>query len=267
VEKLMKRLCGYLAVILAVVGLAGCTAGLIGIWVARPYVLHSSAEILEAADDGLKLVDDKATRAGELVARMRAIVDPVAGRILKLADKAAATPEDEKELQRIEGELAERLRQVDAIAEVAETAVGFLNRTSRLTRSLPWPSRIATGPAADDSRDTVEMLAKFATKLRSLRESLAKMREDKQFKREVVDTVVGVARDVSEDLTLVDTKLQRVRQKAIEWRPEVAELRITVPVWTNWAAVIGSLILAWLGLGQFVLLRRAWAWSRPERPA
>jgi hypothetical protein len=136
----MKRLIGYLAFVLGGIGLAACLAGLITIWVARPCVLRTSTEAFDAADGALILVDEKATRANELVRAIREVVDPVTTKILTLADKADRTPEDEKELKRIEDALAERLRQVDTIAEIAETAVAFLNKTSRLTRSLRLPA-------------------------------------------------------------------------------------------------------------------------------
>jgi hypothetical protein len=63
---------------------------------------------------------------------------------------------------------------------------------------------------------------------------------------------------VDSDLTSVESKLERVRQKAAELGKEAADLRTAVPAWTNGAAVIGSVVLAWMGLGQFVLSR----WGR-----
>ena len=125
----MKRGIGFVGLGLGSIGLIGCLAGLIVVWVVRPAVLRSSAEILDAADGGLKLVDEKATRADELVKRIRGTVDPIAGKILKLADKTDRTPEEEKELKRIEEELVERFHQVDTVAEAAETAVTLLSKT------------------------------------------------------------------------------------------------------------------------------------------
>jgi hypothetical protein len=107
----------------------------------------------------------------------------------------------------------------------------------------------------------------LAQKLKTLRENLAKFREDKQAQMELAETVVGLARDVDEDLKFVDSKLQRVRQTAVQWGTEVAELRPTVIAWTNWAAVIGSVILAWMSIGQYALLRWAWRSIRLDRSA
>ena len=254
---------------LAGIGLAACLAGLVAIWVARPLVLRSSVEILDATDGGLNLVEEKATRADGLATRIRSSVDPVTSKILQLADKADRTPEDQKERKRIEEELTERLRQVEVIAEIAETSVAFLNKTARLTSSLPLPAfrnSIGSRPN-EDAQNSLDALGRLATKLKELREKLAKLRDGKQVRQEIVDLLVRVTRDVDENLKLVETNLRRVREKATEGRAAVAELRTTVPVWTNLAAVIGSMTLVWMGLGQFVLLRRAWTWTRRNQPA
>ncbi|MCI0380714.1 MAG: hypothetical protein L0215_24280 [Gemmataceae bacterium] len=258
----MKTMLAYLAVVLGGAGLVACLGGLVAIWVLRPTVLHSSAEVLDAADGGLKLVDAKVLRANELVRAIKEGVDPVTSKILTLADKANRTPEDEKELKRIEEALSERLRQVDTIAEVAETAVAFLNKSTRITSSLRQiGSRGASRPAdTADSEKNAQALIQLAQQLKNLRENLEKFREDKQVQKEVVEAVVRIAREADDELSALDSRLQEVRQTAVEWRIEVAELHTTVPAWTNWAAVIGSVILAWLGLGQYALMR--WAWHR-----
>lgn len=256
----MKRSIGYAALGLGSIGLTGCLAGLIIIWVVRPSLLRSNAEVLDAADGVLKLVEEKATRAGELVKGIRGAVDPIAGKTLKLADQTDRTPEEEKELKRIEADLAERLRQVDAIAEAAQTAIAFLSQTPRLARSLWAPaSGIAAGSnPEEDSRNCSKALSRLATKLRDLREILAKFRDNKNVRKDIVDNVVGVTRDVDDNLKAVDSNLQAVGQKAVEWRTEIADMRTTIPAWTNLTAIIGSMLLVWLGLGQLALAR--WNW-------
>jgi hypothetical protein len=264
----MSRITGFAALGLGGIGLVGCLVGLIGLWTVRPSFLRSSVEVLDAADDGLRLVDEKTTRADESLKAIRGIVDPVTGKILQLADKGEHTSDDEKELKRIEEALARRLGQVDAIAELAETAVAFLNRTPPLTRSLRLPtSRGAVGRApAETSQDIADALSRLAKALENVRENLAKFREDKRVQKEVVAAVFRLAREVESHLKSVESKLERVRQRAAELGQEVAEMRTAVPAWTNGAAVIGSVVLVWMGLGQFVLSRWGWARIRAATP-
>jgi hypothetical protein len=261
----MSRTIGLAALGLGGIGLLACVAGLIGIWAVRPSFLRSSVEVLDAADGGLELVDEKTTRADALLKAIRQIVDPVTGKILKLADKGERTPEDEKELKRIEEALARRVGQVDHIAELAKTAVAFVNRTPQLTRSLRLPNLqgAAGRPPAETSQDSSKALARLAKALGEIRDKLAMFRKDKQAQKKLVDAVVLLAHKVDSELKLVGSKLERVRQKAAELGTEVADLRTTVPIWTNWAAVIGSVVLVWMGLGQFVLSR--WGWRAATR--
>jgi len=264
----MSRVIGLAAFALGGIGLVGCLAGVIAIWMVRPPLLRSSVELLDTADGGLKLVEEKTSRADELLKAIRAVIDPAASKILKLADKRDRTPEDEKELKQIEEGLSQRLGQVDAIAEVAETAVTFLNRTSQMTNSLrlPFAQGGAGRAAAESSQDNAIALSRLAKSLKLLRENLAKFRENKQTQKEVVDAVVRLSREAETELRFIASRLERVRQRAGEFDTDVAELRTAVPVWTNWAAVIGSVFLVWMGLGQFALLRRGWDRIRTATP-
>jgi hypothetical protein len=226
----MSRVIGSAALGPGALGLAGCLAGPIGIRAVRPSLLRSSAEVLDAADGGLELVEEKTSRAEELLKAIRGVVGPVTGRILSLADKGELTPDDDKEPGRIEESLARRLGQVDAIAELAETAVALLNRTPQLTRSLRLPaSRGAAGGApAETSQDSPKALSRLAKALEGARENLARFR--------------GCV-------------------------PPFPGLRAAVPGWTNGAAVIGSVVLAWMVPGQLALSRWGWGRVRAATPA
>jgi hypothetical protein len=264
----MSRVIGFAALGLGGIGLVGCLAGLIGIWAVRPSFLRSSIEVLDTADGSLEIVSEKTTRADELLKAIREVVDPVTSKILKLADEGERTPDDEKELKRIEEALARRLDQVDTLAERVETAIAFLNRTPQLTKSLRLTTLQGTAgrAPAETSQDTSNALSRMAKALKSVREILARFREDKQVQKEVAAAVVRLAREVDSELKIVESKLERVRQRAAELGKEVADLRSTVPAWTNWAAVIGSVVLVWMGLGQFVLSRWGWDWLRAATP-
>jgi hypothetical protein len=252
----MNRTIGYLLLVVGGLGLAGCGAGLVAIWVARPSVLQSSEELFVALDDGFAVVEQKTMQADALVSKIRAGVAPIVGEVTKLADKSDRTPEYAKELNRIRGELSQHSGQADVLAEISASAAGFLDKTTRISKSLGLPaSRISARQSPEDAQDRSAAVANLARKLGDLRENLAKFRTSQGEQTETLDAVVGAGRDVEETLKLVDAKLEQLRQQSIEWRTEVGELRTSVPGWTNWTVAIGSVILAWMGLGQFSLLR------------
>jgi hypothetical protein len=266
----MKRLLGFLALVLGIVGLAACLAGLIAGWVVRPQVLRSSQELLEAADDGLKVVDERTTRADEVVTSVKQMVDPIARKVLELAEKAQSTrPEDKEQLKQIEAELAERLHQVDLAVQASERVVALLNKTSRLTTSLPLPTaRGAAGQSAEgELQGSAEVFSRLAEGLKALRKALAKVREDKQVQKEIADRVVSLGGDVEKELNLLHDRLRRVRQRAAEFQKDVSDLRTDVPFWINSGVVLGSVVLAWMALGQWALLRRGWSLLRKGEAA
>jgi hypothetical protein len=265
----MKRTTAYLAIVLGGIGLAACVAGLIALWVARPRVLRSSAEILAAADDGLKLVEERAAHVGELVSNIQSSLDPVSSKILKLAGKSAPTPEDDKELKVSAQDLSERLHQVGPLVETAESAVGFLHKSSRLTSSVQQSGfRTPAGEAlAEDTEESSQPLSRVAMNIKRLHEKLAVVAENEQGQKEILASLVQATRDVDENLKSVTSLLKRVREKALALGTDVEKLHTKVPAWTTWTAVIGSLLLIWMGLGQFVIFRKAWDAIRPTPTA
>ena len=213
-SKKMNRKIGYVVLVLAGVGLVGCVAGVIAIWVARPSVLESSDELFDALDDGLELVEQKTIQAEALASKIQAGVAPIVGEVTELAEKADSRPEDEKILNRIRGELSEHLGQVDALAEVAESAVALLTKTTQLTKSLRLPaSRISAGQSPEEAEDRSAALARVATKLGDLRENLAKIQTNQRVQPDIAGAVAGAVRDVEQDLKLLDSKLEGMRQK------------------------------------------------------
>jgi chromosome segregation ATPase len=251
----MKQVIRLAALGLGVVGLAACLAGVIAIWVVRPSVLRSSGEVLDAADGGLKVVEDKAARAAELIERVRRIMEPITSRIREVSKRAERTPEEEKEFRRMEEKLMDRLGEVDAIAQSVETAATILSQTTRRVESLRARSSDMQG--LSEKADTLAPLIK---KLGNLREKLAKLRDDKGGRKDIAKTVADITREATDDLEALDSAIERVRQGTGEWQKELGELRATVPYWTNWAVVLGSVFLAWMGLGQFALAH--WGWRR-----
>ena len=128
-----------------------------------------------------------------------------------------------------------------------------------MSKSLRLPaSRISAGQSPEEAEERSAALARVETKLGDLRESLAKIQSNERVQPDIAGAVVGVVRDVEEDLALLDSRLEEMRESAAQWRTEVEELRTRAPWWINSTACIGSVILAWMGLGQYALLRRGW---------
>jgi hypothetical protein len=263
----MKRLLGLLALVLGGAGFLACLVGVIALWMVRAPVLRSSAEILAAAEESLKVVNDKAERAAEVLGKLREVVDPITGKIRELTARVQRPqPEDGKELKQIEEELARRLNQLETIVQISETAVAMMTKTARLTRSLPFgaaPGGARQSPR-EDLPDSADVLLRLSGVLKKLRETLTAIRTNPQVRKEAVEEVAGLAREVNQQLDLLRSRLQRARQLAAEFAAEVAELQTGVPVWMNWASAIGSVLLVWMGLGQLALLGRGWAWIRKE---
>jgi DNA repair exonuclease SbcCD ATPase subunit len=263
----MKQVLGLLALVLGGVGFLVCLAGLIALWVVRAPASRSSAEALASAEETLKVVDEKTGRADAVVGKVREVVDPVTSKIRELAAKVQGPQsKDDKELKRIEKELAQRFNKMERLVKVSETAVAMMNKTGRLTRSLSFgAARGGAGPSPkEDLPDSSAALARLSRVLKKLSEALAAFRANPKARKDAVKKVARLARQVNQELDLLSSQIQRARQLATEYAAEVAELKTDLPVWIHWGTVIGSVFLVWMGLGQLALLRLGWAWMRKE---
>jgi uncharacterized protein YoxC len=263
----MKRVLGLLALVLGGAGFLVCLAGLIALWVVRAPTLRRSGEALASAEESLKVVDEKAQRAAEVLAKIREVVDPVTSKIRDLAARVQQPhPEDDKDLKRIEKELAQRFTKMESLVKISETAVGMMNKTARLTRSFSFgaASDGARESPREDLPDSSKVLLRLSGALKKLRGTLAEIRANPQVRKDAAKEVAGLAREVNQELNLLDSQVQRARQLATDFAAEVAELQTAFPVWMNWATAIGSVFLVWMGLGQLALLGLGWTWIRKE---
>jgi hypothetical protein len=124
---------------------------------------------------------------------------------------------------------------------------------------------VARQSPKEDLPDSSDVLLRLSGVLKKLRETLTAIRANPQLRKEAVEEVAPLARDASQQLDLLRSRLQRASQLATEFAAEITELKTAVPVWMNWGTGIGSVLLVWMGLGQLALLRRGWAWMRQER--
>ena len=90
------RILGWLATVLGVVGIVGCLAVAIGVWVVRPAVSDRVHEVAAIGSEGLTKADDLAVRAGDRLTKVsdrltniEGILDTVAGS--SLIDTAVGT--------------------------------------------------------------------------------------------------------------------------------------------------------------------------------
>jgi hypothetical protein len=51
-------------------------------------------------------------------------------------------------------------------------------------------------------------------------------------------------------------------ERVAEVRARVAEVNANLQLWITWAAVALSVLLLWIGLGQWSLLVHGWSWLR-----
>ena len=253
----MKRMFRYIALLLGSVGLVGCVAGLVSVWMLRGDVLQGSDELCDVVDDGLQLVEQKLTRAVDLVGQVQSGVDSIPDELREFAADRAARGDSTRE--RIGDKLFNQFERLDEIAEAGATAIAFLDKIDRLNAVLRAAAARRTG---DESADALQPrfpeLARVVSRLTDLREILDKIRAGRPVVREIVDAVAQATRGIEQDLERVDSKLQQLQQNSSQWRNAIEEARTkAIPRWINVTAVVASALAAWMGLGQFALLRSA----------
>jgi hypothetical protein len=259
-----KRVAGIAIIVVSAIMLALTLAGIVGAWVGRSVVNAELRELTTAIDSQLERLDSRAAsvegRANDVLQRTQALRD----RFQAFANR----PMEDTLLNAMAAQVAEELapaieRVTDAVAAVTET-VESINRLARMTNRLTGAD-LPTFTIADDLPGLAEGVATARARVTDLQ---ARVRDRRTEARQ------ELAAEASRLTMLVDTALQPVVRLTASLRSRIAagqERVLAVPDRVDRSvllptAIISTLILAWLGIGQVALGWFGWLLYRGRLP-
>lgn len=265
--RLFTRLIGLGAILLSVVGLLVCLAGIVGLWTVKSRVNAIGNAAFSAADDSLAFVDAKIDRVKEALDKSRQRVGWISKAAERLRDvKADARKESEPLLQALD-EVFQQLRAAGSWLDSCDAVASGVSKLSEavVTSEYAASHEDATGIAiAQRIQELSEAVTDALANVQSVRQELVDLRDTGKVAQEVVATVVAHVVDLDGKLANLSARLENVGSKVTQTKASVDVLHQRLHWWTAFAAVALTVLLAWFGISQIGMVGHGWRCFRSD---
>jgi hypothetical protein len=254
----LRRFVGLIVLLLATVGFVGCIAGIVGIWTFRQKATAKVEDISARVEVGLKRVSVANLKVKNALKKARAEVAKVNMEANQLdADNPKQRLTTHFLRDFIRKNVGPNINDLgDRLTTVSDAALAV----SSLLQSFEEL------PLAQSSRFDPDKVKRLAEVAAQLPEPLRKL-----------EAVIGegddepTAGDVGAAANEVDVVLQRCQATVNEWETDVDAAAQGVPrmedeilTWLMRAAILVTVVGAWMALGQLSLLVHGWKWCRGD---
>jgi hypothetical protein len=254
--RIARRFFGVLGGTAGLIGLVLCVVGIIACWVLHAEATRRTDRALGRVEDLLGDIRDNLGQARDRLQQTQRELDTIRQRE---ADRAARPPAERdarrslsrKALESLNPQLGDAREKVVKATEVGLVLRGVLDALAE----LPIVERAGADPA--QLRESSTQLTELIQKGEKLAGSLAGSSPEAPDATTVEETsrlADGVGRLV--------TALDEESSRADRAREAAAERRTQIGRWITIVAAALTVILVWIGLGQFSLLSHGWKWVR-----
>jgi hypothetical protein len=254
--RFLGRIFGALPLVLSAVGIVGCAAGIIAIWVGRPAVARRVEQVDARLAAGIERASTATRDVQSALEKARADV----GRVGKESSGLGTDPAKDRLTAGVLRNLIDRKvgpnindlgGRLATMSDAAVAAASLL----RSAQELPLGSATRFDP--DKLERATEQASQLSAALQKLQTTIGEG-DKTASEREVAAAASGI-----------DLVLQRCQATVDDWqayldaaREDLAYFEAHVSGWLMVAAIAGTVLCAWVGLGQISLFAHAWKWFR-----
>ena len=266
---IFTRLLGFGTVLLSVVALLLCFAGIVSVWMVKSRVKAIGNAAFSAADDSLVFVDAKLNRVKEALDRSHQRVGWISKAAERLRDaQADARKEAEPLLQSLD-EVFQQLKAAESWLDSCHAVASGVSRVSEAVVSSEYAASHKDSPGIaiakriqELSDSTTEVLAT----LQVVRQKLVDLRDTGKLAREVVATVVAHVADLDGKLANLSARLEKFDNKVTQTKAAVDATHQRLRWWIRIAAVALTVLMAWFAVSQIGMIRCGWRCLRNDLP-
>jgi len=251
-----RRVGGVLVLLLSIVGIIGCVAGIIGIWIFSQRVSERAQRITERLDSGLERVAVASQNIQSAMARARtdmANIDKESANLSEWGEKNRRASRAIRTVlqQNARPDLDDLTGRLATLSDAAVAVTSLLQSFQEIS-----PGRVSRIDP-DDLQRRADDVQQISTTLRRLEAAVADDEKDAK------------QRDVEGAASEVDSVLARCQAAVDNWqadlssvRADVARVREQAPRWMTYVAVAVTVLCLWMGAGQLSLFGRALRWCQ-----
>jgi hypothetical protein len=253
--RIARRLFGLLGGAAGAIGLVLCVAGIVACWWLHGEATRRADRTFGRVEDLLADVRDNLGQARDRLRQTQAELDSVRERESNLAAQPPAERNARRALSRkamtaIDPQLGDARGKLVRATEVGLVLRGVLDALAE----IPLVER--AGANADRLRESSTQLSELIQKADKLAGSLTGSPAEAP-DASTADESSRLAEGVGRLVAALDEESSRADRA----REATAERRSQIGRWITVAAAIVTVVLVWIGLGQFSLLGHGWKWA------
>jgi hypothetical protein len=259
---------GGVTLLLSIVGLLACIAGIVGVWMVAGRVETVGNAVFSTADESLVFVDAKIDRVKQALDNSRQRVSGISKAAERLRDERADARKESQSLLQIVDEIFQQLKAAESWLDSCQGVALGVSRVSEAVVSSDYAAshEESTGIAlAKRVQELSEQLADILAKLQVLREEIVQLRDSGKLAREVVVRVVAYVADLDGKLANVSARLEKFDTKVAQTKASCVDLGRRVHWWIVTAAVVVTILLQWFAISQIGMTIHGWRIVQEQR--
>jgi chromosome segregation ATPase len=252
------------AVLFSMVGFLMCLAGIVGVWMVSGRVEAVADTIFSAADESLAFVNAKMDRVKQAVDTSRQRVSGISKLAQRLRDETADARKESESLLQALDEIFQQLKAAETWLDSCQGVAAGVSRVAEAVVSSEYAASHdeSTGIAlAQRVQALSESVADILAKLQVVRQEIVEIRDSGRLAREVAARIVARVTDLDGRLANVSARVEKWDAKVANTKASLNNLQQRVHWWMAVATVAITLMLAWFGVSQIVMIGHGWRWA------
>lgn len=262
---LVRRSAGLGSILLSVLGLLVCIAGMVGVWAAKSRVDRVGDALFGAADETLAFVEVKLDRVQQALAKSQQRLAGVSTLAERLKNAEVDVRQACEPLLQALNAAFDELKSAESWLESGHAVANQIRRISEAVGSSEYATaRQDSSGATVASRvqESSEAVAEMLARLQAMRQELMELRNRGKLTREAaVGTAARVA-DLDGRLAILSARIGKLESQVETTRAASGNLRQRVRQWIALAIVSVTGVLLWFGISQIGMMRFGWRLAR-----
>jgi len=260
----IRRSAGFGALLLSIIGLLLCAAGVISVWICKSRADTVTAAAFGTADEAFVFLEDKLARVNQTLSSSRQRVNGMAGLAERLKTTGADLSTEIEPLQQTLDDVYDELRSAEHWLDSCQAIAGGVHSVSA---AIVASEENAT--RNESTNVTAAKVAKFSAevsdalaKLQIMRQELVNLRDKKTLAREFAVGMTARVTEFDAKLVNVSTKIEVFSTQVSKARAACVALGRRVHWWIAFATTMLMLACVWLGVSQIAMIYFAWHFAR-----
>lgn len=256
-----KRALAVIIMAFTVIGLVVLIAGAVGIWSLKSSLIDFTQAIFDPADRMLTLADGRLEQVDQRAEHAQTRLATIETNLAQLGSNVEQNSLILTAIsQTVGADLAPTLTQIREGASAARELVEAANDTMQKFNVLPFVS--VEAPGSEAIQNLVDSITAAETAAEELKTNLKTARADRI--QAGVDKLSRPLQTIQDKLAGAQAAVSEIRGGIVQSQARLQATHDLIVDWLNMLPWLLTILLAWLGLGQFILFKYAYTLFRSQ---